>query len=218
MKKILLILFVTILLATVVTAQQGEGIHEPGTGIDNPEVKASGTGQGLTTTPETDTSEDDDDKGNGQEVQKQERIQNPEEMGEGERIKNQNQVRTAVQAIHALGNRTGGIGEQIREIARNMDNSINKTAKSEEKIQRKSGFARFLTGGDEEAADEIETEIETSEEMITELETLIFESEDDELTTDLEAQITTLKQEQQRLKTLTQKEKKSKGIFGWMWK
>ncbi|MFC1685538.1 hypothetical protein ACFLZZ_00785 [Nanoarchaeota archaeon] len=48
MKKIF-ILLATLVLASAFVLAQGQGIHEPGTGIENPELKAvgQGTGQGL---------------------------------------------------------------------------------------------------------------------------------------------------------------------------
>ncbi len=48
MKKIISLLFVLVLMSSIALAQ-GQGIHEPGTGIENPELReaAMGTGQGL---------------------------------------------------------------------------------------------------------------------------------------------------------------------------
>lgn len=48
MKKTILVVFVILLMSFLAFAQ-GQGVHEPGTGIDNPEVKEQeqGTGQGL---------------------------------------------------------------------------------------------------------------------------------------------------------------------------
>ena len=48
MKKLLSLLIILVLASSFVLAQ-GQGIHEPGTGIENPEIKEAGqgTGQGL---------------------------------------------------------------------------------------------------------------------------------------------------------------------------
>ncbi|MFC1730573.1 hypothetical protein ACFL6I_09570 [candidate division KSB1 bacterium] len=53
MKKILLFGFICVLMTSLVLAQ-GQGIHEPGTGVENPELREAGqgTGQGLQATEE----------------------------------------------------------------------------------------------------------------------------------------------------------------------
>jgi len=58
MKKILLSIVICILASSLVLAQ-GQGIHEPGTGIENPEIKEAGqgTGQGLEVNTETETQQ-----------------------------------------------------------------------------------------------------------------------------------------------------------------
>ncbi|MBT7496704.1 hypothetical protein HN662_00060, partial [Candidatus Woesearchaeota archaeon] len=91
MKKILLILCITLLLASVAMARQGEGVHEPGTGIENPELKAAGSGQGMDDNldnEDDDLMDDDEDKTDSTEnkqVQKQVRSE----------VQSQNRVRDA---------------------------------------------------------------------------------------------------------------------------
>ena len=46
----------------------------------------------------------------------------------------------------------GGIGPQISAIAKEFDNSVTETIEAEEEIEKKGGFARFFSGGDEKAA------------------------------------------------------------------
>jgi hypothetical protein len=49
MRKVILSVMVLVLMCSLVLAAGQQGIHEPGTGIENPEIKAAGqgTGQGL---------------------------------------------------------------------------------------------------------------------------------------------------------------------------
>ena len=49
MKKVLVLFTVLIMMCSLALAVGQQGIHEPGTGIDDPELKAEaqGTGQGL---------------------------------------------------------------------------------------------------------------------------------------------------------------------------
>ncbi len=140
---------------------------------------------------------------------------------EQEAYKNQNEVRLAVHSLLAIGEALNGngIGAQVREIARNFNNSIQATIRAEQKIETKSGFARFFTGGDEEAAQELEQEAAQNQQRIQQLEQLKNECEcGDDMKALIQEQVQQMQQEQERLQELAQKETKSKGIFGWIWK
>ena len=135
-------------------------------------------------------------------------------------IRNQNKVRLAVHAMLAMEDLTNGIGRNISAIARGFNNSVKTTLAAEEKIQKKSKFARFLTGGDEEAAEELEQEVEQNRIRVRELKKLMGECEDCEadVMNLLQEQIQNMEQEQNRLSELAQKEKSRKGLFGWLFK
>lgn len=134
-------------------------------------------------------------------------------------LQNQNQVRLAVHALLEMKDEIGGIGPQVSEIAQQFDNSVQATIKAEERIQAKSGFARFFSGGDEKAAEELETEVNANKAKVEELKQLKEQCECSEETKALmQEQIQSMEQEQERLGELAQKEKKSKGMFGWLWK
>lgn len=134
-------------------------------------------------------------------------------------LKNQNQVRLAVHALLEMKDEIGGIGPQVSEIAQQFDNSVQATIKAEEKIQSKGGLARFFSGGDEEAAEELEAEVNANKAKVEELKQLKEQCEcDEEAKALMQEQIQAMEQEQSRLGELAQKEKKSKGLFGWLWK
>ncbi|MBU0761552.1 MAG: hypothetical protein KKD39_00860, partial [Candidatus Altiarchaeota archaeon] len=134
-------------------------------------------------------------------------------------FKNQNVVRERVMSLLALKNATGdkGIGQQISEIAIHLSNSINKTQKAEEKIMDRGGLERFFFGGDEQAAAEIEQQVEQNRARISQLKEL-RKSTGLEINLFIEEQIQELELEQNRLSGLAQREKESKGIFGWLFK
>jgi hypothetical protein len=129
---------------------------------------------------------------------------------------NQNQVRLAVHALLSMENMTGGIGKNVSAIAREFNNSVMSTIRAEEKIQTRSGFARFFAGGDETTATELESEVEQNELRIQQLTQLRNECQCDQEVKDLmQEQIQLMQQEQTRLRELAQQEKKSKGLFDW---
>ena len=99
------------------------------------------------------------------------------------------------------------------------NNSIQSTIRAETRVEERSGFTRFFAGGDEAAAEEIEKEVAANRARIAELAQLRETCPCDETTRALfQEQITTMAQEQERLGELVAKEKKSKGLLGWMWK
>ena len=132
--------------------------------------------------------------------------------------KNQNKVREAVFTLLAMKNLTGGIGKNVSKIAREFNNSVQKTIKLEERIHRRSGFIRFFIGGDRKDAKELENLTAINEKRIQKLEKLKERINNTELKQILDQQIQNIQQEQERLRNLAQKEKKSRGIFGWLFR
>lgn len=129
---------------------------------------------------------------------------------------NQNQVRLAVHTLLSMENMTGGIGKNVSAIARQFNNSVMSTIRAEEKIQTRSGFARFFAGGDETSAEQLEAETEQNQLRIQQLTQLMNQCECDQEVKDLmQEQIQLMQQEQTRLRELAQQEKKSKGLFDW---
>jgi len=174
-------------------------------------------------------------------VQQREQVaaQNPEELGqmiqqrktdmaqemsglnekEQKVLQNQNQVRLAVHSLLAMEGLAGGIGPQVSAIARNFNNSVQATIKAEEKIQTRSAFSRFFAGGDKKAAEELEAEVNQNKAQIQELNQLREQCDcGEEVKALMQEQIQNMEQEQARLQELAQKEKKSKGLLGWIWK
>jgi len=116
-----------------------------------------------------------------------------------------------------MENLTGGIGRNISTIAREFNNSIMATIRAEERIRTRNAFMRLFFGGDREAANEIEKEINRTSTKLRMLKKLKEQcnctAEVKEL---LQEQIQQIEQEQTRLRELAEKEKKDKGIFGWL--
>ncbi|MFH1823326.1 MAG: hypothetical protein ABH817_01250 [archaeon] len=134
-------------------------------------------------------------------------------------FQNQNKVREAVHAFLSMEDLVGVIGPRVSVIAREFNNSVNKTAKAEERIYKKSGFAKFFTGGEEVAVEELEEELDENQNRIQELQQLMGNCEcSEELRNLFQEQIQNMEQEQTRLRELAQKEKRNKGMFGWLWK
>ncbi len=132
---------------------------------------------------------------------------------------NQNQVRLAVHTLLALENHTGGIGKNISSIARGFNNSLQATIKAEERIQSRSRITRFLIGGNEDAANELEEKINQNMNRVQELKEIKNNCDcSEEVLNLIQEQIQNMEQEQNRLQELAQQEKQRKGIFGWIFR
>ena len=129
---------------------------------------------------------------------------------------NANPVRLAVHTLLASKDLLGGIGSQVSEIAKHMNDSVASTTEVEDKIQSRGFFKRFLFGGDKAAAKAIDNAVEQNQQRIDELTSALNQADvSPELKATLEAQIAALKDAQTRLQEVAQKEQRTWGIFSW---
>jgi hypothetical protein len=229
MKNIILVSLVLLILITPAFAAGPQGgVHEPGTGLEN----SDSNGADLENTDEVATQSQNQQGArniiqaqSAQQVRTMIQEHKEEMLGLQQQMKtaakttnqNQNEVRSAVHALLAMEELTGGIGPQVSAVAKEYDSSFQATLDAEEKIQSKGGFSRLLFGGDTEAAEELETEVTQNQDQIEQLQQLYEQCDCDEETKQLlQEQIQTMEQEQTRLRTLAQEEKSHKGWFGWL--
>ena len=144
-------------------------------------------------------------------------IKNIKDKEQQKVYQNQNKVREAVHALLATEGLTGDIGPQVSAIAKEFNNSVEKTIKSEEKIQKRNKIVEFFFGGDEEASENILRETNKNKEKIQQLKNLYRECDcDEEVKNIIQEQIQNIEQEQNRLGQLAQEQKAKKGLFGWL--
>ena len=131
-------------------------------------------------------------------------------------VKNANPVRLAVHTLLASKELLGGIGPQVSEIAKRMNDSIATTTDVEAQIESRGFFKKLFLGGDREAAATLNGEVKSNQERIAELTALLGQADiSDEVRTELTAQVNDLQAAQARLQDLAQKEQKRWGIFSW---
>ncbi len=131
-------------------------------------------------------------------------------------LEKQNAVREAVHALLASEDLTGGIGEQVSAIAREFNNSVEKTIANEERINNRNRVARFFLGGDKEAAREMQQEVNQNMERLNNLQELYDNCNCDEAVKNLiQEQIQNIEQEQERLQQVVENQS-AKGVWGWI--
>jgi len=209
---------------------QGEGGTGDDTGNDaNAQDNASNSGQQVRDEQQTQNAGEETQLQQMLKVELKEGIQTKQNelsqelqtmKGAEQKVyQNQNEVRLAVHTLLEMESLTGGIGQQVKEVAVHFNNSVQATIKAEEKIQTRSAFSRFFAGGDEESSKELEQQVTQNQEKLRELEQLKEQCQcDEEVKTMMQEQIQNMEKEQIRLQDLAEKEKKSKGLLGWLWK
>ena len=131
-------------------------------------------------------------------------------------MKNANEVRLAVHALLASRDLLGGIGEQVSEIAKHMNDSVATTTSAEAQIESRGFLVKLFFGGDQKVAKVISKEVERNQESIEKLTELLGQANlSAGIKTALEEQITALGDVQARFQALAEKEQKLWGIFSW---
>lgn len=236
MKKIIIPLLVLVLVSSVVVAQQ-QGVDEPETGMGSPGLNESGQSQQVQTEQGTQNEGEEETLMIQQRVQlkarnttelrqmiqerQQEMVQEMQTLRQDQQqvYQNQNKVRLAVHSLLAMEDLTGGIGRNVSQIAREFNNSVQATIRAEQRIETRNMVVKFLFGGDEVAAEEMEQEVIQNQQRIQHLRQLMNQCDcEEQVRAMLQEQIQNMEQEQTRLQQLAQNEKGNKGLFGWLWK
>jgi chromosome segregation ATPase len=176
-----------------------------------------------------------DGNGSGNQVQSQGQIQNQGEekqiqTNENQGSKNQNsagntnatqrksQVANTVQQMLQLAERNGGIGEKVRTIAQTQTQNQEKIEANLEKIQGRSGFAKFFIGPNYGEINNAKRTLEQSKEQIKQLDEIrnqLSNQGDQQILTE---QIQTLEQANSQIETSLEESQKGFSLLGWMFK
>jgi hypothetical protein len=129
--------------------------------------------------------------------------------------KNPNMVRDAVHSLLALGNTTGGIGQQVSTIARDFNNSASSSEQLENRIENRDFLSRFLFGGDKDAAAQLATLTAQNRASIQKIQQLMSTTTlDADTQTTIDEQLQVLLAEQDRLDALSSQARQEHGLFG----
>ena len=131
-------------------------------------------------------------------------------------VKHANEVRLAVHALLAAKPLLGGIGQQVSQIAQQVDASVGTTTNAEAQIQARGFWTNFLFGGDSAAAAVIQNEVAQNQQRIQALTQLLGQANlSVDVQTTLKAQIAAMQLQQTNLANLAQKEQSQWGLFSW---
>lgn len=160
--KFLMLGFLTLIIAVSFTAYAAQNSGS-GSGTSN-QVKTANQGEDTQIQVQTTQQSQTTATGAGTQTQQQMQQRLQDGSGDGEQMQNRNQeqvkaqdgtanaiqrrseVANAVQEMLQIADRNGGIGQQVRTIAQAQNQEQEKLEASLEKIQDRSGFAKFFIG------------------------------------------------------------------------
>lgn len=153
-------------------------------------------------------------------------IQNKEQEGtqkqdKGESataVQRRSDVANAVQEMLQVADRNGGIGQQVRIIAQTQTQNQEKIEASLQKVQSRSGFAKFFVGPNYGEINKTQKILEQNREQIKQL-----NQTEDQLTNQGDQQILTeqvqyLEQANTEIENLLNVSRKGFSLFGWMFR
>jgi uncharacterized membrane protein YccC len=224
------------------SAQDGQGgaqkgIHDPGAGIENPEMKETGQGTGQGVATQNETSLQNQRTGQQNQAGTQAQIQSSPGNGQGNQIQNQAQeaagkgvnkasekglerrsrVGIAVQEMLFVADRNqGGIGQQIREIAQAQNQNQVQMEDALDQVKNRGGLKKFFFGPDYKNLNSIEEKLANHEEKLQQLKQLASQVVNEEDAVKLREQIAIMEQIKEELQKEADEESGGFSIFGWL--
>ena len=202
--------------------------------------QGSGTGMGTQTQQQTQTA----DQGEDSQIQTQTQQQTQSGSGTDEQVQNQNQnqeqaqqqdqeqtqtqqgqinaeqhrstVANFVQSLQGIADREGGIGEQVRTITQQQNQSASTTIQAMEKVQTRSKVKTFFFGSDYKNLGALRSETVQTRNRLEELNRLMEDVQNEGDKTELQNQIQTLEQEQTRIESFIKTQESKFSLFGWL--
>lgn len=214
-------------------ANQGENSQIQ---VQNNEQTQSGTANqaGIGTQTQQQTQQRlQDGTGTGNQVQNQNQVKNQGEAGQlqnsqqqGTQNKNgiatatqrRSQVANAVQEMLQVAERNSGVGQQIRTIAQNQNQNQVKIEASLEKVQSRSGFAKFFIGANYGEINNAQKLLEQNREQIKQLDQIKNQLANQGDAQTLTEQIQTLEYANLQIDDSLQSAQKGFSLFGWMFR
>lgn len=147
-------------------------------------------------------------------IQTQDGAKNKDNSGLGEQRRSQ--VANAIQAMLQIAERSGGIGQQVKVIAQNQNQNQIKLEKNIEKIQTRSGFAKFFIGPNYGEIKDAQKTLEQNREQVRQMNQVSIQLENVGDQQQLTEQIRILEQANQEIEVLIAGAQKGFSLFGWL--
>jgi hypothetical protein len=125
-------------------------------------------------------------------------------------------VSSAVEDFLATGNKTGGIGKQVSDIATQQKGAQNQIGKALDDLESKKGLAKKLFGPDYGAIKEMKQLMQQNQVRIQQLQQLQNQTQNQGEETQLQEMIQAMVEQNTALQSQVQTEESVKSAFGWL--
>ena len=124
-------------------------------------------------------------------------------------------VANFVHSLLAVADREGGIGQQVRVIAQQQNDSKEKTADAIDKIEKRGKIKTFLLGTDYKNIGALRSEMVKTRNQIEQLKRLADKAKNKQNETELQTQIQNIEQEQANINSFISQNESKFSLFGW---
>ncbi|MBU1102166.1 hypothetical protein KJ853_00725 [Patescibacteria group bacterium] len=142
--------------------------------------------------------------------------QTEENQGQVNAQSHRSAVANFVQELLQVADREGGIGEQVREIARQQNQAQEQVVQAIEKVEKRSKIKTFLIGNDYKNLGALRSEMVQVRNRIEQTTRLMEKAAGEESKAMLQEQIQNLEQEQTRIENFIKTNENKFSLFGWL--
>lgn len=161
-------------------------------------------------------AEEEDEDGEEGEGPPEDRGKPDTEEVRGQGLENRSDVANAVRELLELADRSGGIGEQIREIAKAHSQDEEEAEEALEEAKERGKVAKFFIGPNYKQLNKVEENLEEHNKRFAELEQLKAKLESKEDSQLLERQLEVMEQSRDGMMEEVKEAKKGFSLFGWL--
>jgi len=199
------------------TANQGETNQIK---TQNSEQVQNGTGSQTGTGNQVQNQNQVKNQGETNQIQTNEQngTQNGNTTGSAVAEQRRSKVANAVQEMLQMADRNGGIGQQVKTIAQTQTQNQEKLETSLQKIQSRSGFAKFFIGANYGEISNAKKILEQNKEQIKQLNQVKNQLANQSDAQNLTQQIQTLEQANLEIENSLGTAQKGFSLFGWMFR
>ena len=121
-----------------------------------------------------------------------------------------------VQSLLQVADKEGGVGEQVRLIAQQQNQSASTTIQAMEKVQTRNKVQTFLFGSDYKNLGALRSETVQTRNRLQQLNNLMVSVQSDTDKVELQAQVQVLEQEQTKIENFIKEQEGKFSLFGWL--
>jgi len=151
-------------------------------------------------------------------IKNQEQLQQQNQVLEGKvnLEQHRNAVADFVQGLLEVAEKEEKIGQQVKVIAQQQNQSVDTTVQAMEKVQTRSKIKTFLLGSDYKNLGALRSEMVQTRNRLEQLNKLMENVQNEGDRTELQNQIQTLEQEQVKIESFIKVQEDKFSLFGWL--